>query len=470
MKKDMLTRTIVWWRWNGFLAGWLLPGLALALSGCRLAENTARVPANVMAAVVPGQPSSPAPDPAAVQDELQRYADNFASQTSAALDEYARRVGTSEARIQALTWKLTLDSSMLAIVSGPNPTANLFDVIALATLTRSSVEDRAKEGKSPSAFEPWLQASRSLESNAFKLAEGVFTPDQEAELRTSLEQWRAGNSGASTTFFERPQTFVSTIRETGQKNSQSGSIFSLVGLDPTAGLDPAVREVTRTRLFAERAMFTFQRMPFLMRWQIELLTDQTLRQQEITNAIGSVDRLSLAAESASHTAAELPDRITTERKAILAALETQEGKLRELSAEVTRTLSAGQQMSTSLNTTLTTFDGLMKRFGVGEPSTSPPDTNSPPFNILDYARTAEQVASMAQQLDVLIKDASDTVATPALDKRIAELSVLSAKAKVDAKSVLNHAFLLVAGLILLVLACTLILRRTGRGGTAAKTP
>ena len=40
----------------------------------------------------------------------------------------------------------------------------------------------------------------------------------------------------------------------------------------TAGLDPAVREVTRTRLFAERAMFTFQHMPFLLRWQTELLT------------------------------------------------------------------------------------------------------------------------------------------------------------------------------------------------------
>ena len=30
--------------------------------------------------------------------------------------------------------------------------------------------------------------------------------------------------------------------------------------------DPAVREVTRTRLFAERAMFLAQRMPFLVRW------------------------------------------------------------------------------------------------------------------------------------------------------------------------------------------------------------
>ena len=119
-------------------------------------------------------------------------------------------------------------------------------------------------------------------------------------------------------------------------------------------------------------------------------------------------------------------------------------------------------MSTSLNTTVVSFDGLMKRFGVGEPDTSPPDTNSPPFNILDYARTAEQVANMAQQLDALIKDASGTMDTPALDKRIAQLAAFSAQARTDAKSVLNHAFLLIAGLIILGFACALLYRRLAK--------
>ena len=113
-------------------------------------------------------------------------------------------------------------------------------------------------------------------------------------------------------------------------------------------------------------------------------------------------------------------------------------------------------MSTSLNTTLTTFDALMKRFGVGEPSTAPPDTNSPPFNILDYGRVAQDIASMAQQLDTLIKDTSGSLDTPALDKH---MSTMSGKARTDAKSILNHAFLLAAGLIVLAFACALAYRR-----------
>ena len=45
---------------------------------------------------------------------------------------------------------------------------------------------------------------------------------------------------------------------------------------------------------------------------------------------------------------------------------------------------------------------LASQFGVGQPIVAPPDTNSPPFNILDYARTAEQIATMAQQLNTLL--------------------------------------------------------------------
>jgi hypothetical protein len=250
------------------------------------------------------------------------------------------------------------------------------------------------------------------------------------------------------------------VRKTRETSPRPGSIFGLVGLDPTAGLDPAVREITRSRLFAERAMFVIQRLPFLVRWQAELMTDQFLNQQPVAEALTSADRFSRAAEAASQTAAQLPDRITAEREAILLALEAQESRLRELATEIGRTLEAGRQMSGSLNTTLVTFDALMKRFGVGEAPTHPPvGTNSPPFNILDYARTAEQITAMAQQLDALIRDAGSTLDSPALDRRIADLNALSARAKADVKAVLNHAFLLGAGLILLAFACALAYRR-----------
>ena len=443
------------------LAVAMVPLALLAGNGCRLVKQTASLPVNAVESVVPGKKSTQ-PDPGLVQTEVLRFADSFCGRTAAALDEYARQVNTTEARIQALSWKLSLVSSTLGIATGPNPTANLLDMVTLATMTRASLEEKAPQAVPPGALGAWLDTSRVLETNAWKLSDGFLTTSQLAELRAAIARWRGENPTLGATFFARPQELTTSIREAGQKQSQPGGVFSLVGLDPMAGLDPAVREVTRTRLFAERALFAAERMPFLLRWQVELLSDQLLRQDQVATALESVDRLSRAAESASQTVALLPDRLTAERKAILEALQSQEGKLKDLSAQVGQTLMAGDKMSTSLNSTLITFDALMKRFGVGEPSTSPPDTNSPPFNILDYARTAEQVAAMAGQLDLLVKDASGTVETPALDKRIAQLDALVARARADAKSVLNHAFLLAAGLMVLGFACAFGYRRLVR--------
>jgi len=452
---------------------WLsvLVSLVAAVSGCRMVQQTGTIPLNAMSAAVPRSKSGQ-PDPAALQGELQRYADDYLSRIVPALDEYARSAGTPEAGRQALEWKLSVGSSVVNIVSGPNPTANLVDLLALATISRITLEDYWINTERGPAFQFWLNASRALETNAWRLAEGVLTPAHQQQLRDSIQQWRVSHPDFRRVFFARPQENASLVRQSGEKTADRGSVFALVGLDPTAGLDPAVREVTRTRLFAERAMYTAQHMPFLLRWQIELLADQLVSGSQVATALTNVsslaqsaDRLSRATESASQTVSQLPDRVSAERKAILDALEAQEGKLRELSAEVARTLASGEKLSTSLSTTITNFDALMKRFGVGEPASGPPDTNSPSFNILDYARTAEQIATMAQQLNALIKDTTGTLDSPALDKRIADLNAVAGRARAGAKSVLNHAFLLAAGLVLLAFACALIYRRMGRRGS-----
>jgi hypothetical protein len=433
---------------------------ALALTGCRVVNEATKLPAQAVTAVVPGTKSHPL-DPALIQLEVERYSSDFGARTTAALDEYARRVGTPEARRQALRWKIAANSVAVNIASGPNPLANLLDFLAQATVMRTALEENWMQSTNSAAFQPWLEASRALETNAWKLADGILKPEQQRVAREAIRQWAESDAGAGMNLFVQPTAEFSTlIRQSGEKSEKSGNLFGLVGLDPTESLEPAVREVTRARLFAERAMFMAQRMPFLLRWQVELISDQLLGDEQVTTALNSIQRLSRAAESASQTAAQLPDRIAAERKAILAELDTQQGKLRELSDGVARALAAGEKMSTSLNGTLVTFDGLMKRFGVGEPSTNAlANTDTPPFNILDYAHTAEKVAMMAKELDALMKDLGGTMDSPALQRQLQGVAAVSERAKADVKSVLNHAFGLGAGLVVLVFACALAYRR-----------
>jgi hypothetical protein len=286
-----------------------------------------------------------------------------------------------------------------------------------------------------------------LETNVWQLAATELQRAHIKELRETIDRWYAQNPESRDTFFVRPQEFASMVIHKHKVQTDVNSVFSLVNLDPTAGLDPAVREITQTRLLAERAMFTAQRMPYLLRLQVELLTYEFFDRPEVRLALtnstviaGSAERFSRATESVSQTAAQLPDRISTERKEILAALDQQEGKLKDLATEVDRTLQSGAKMSTSLNTTIGSFDMLMKRFGVGEPSTdtAPPDTNSPPFNILDYGQVAERVGAMAKEINTLVTSVNQSV--PQLER-------LSQAATVDAQKVVDRGFRL--GLVLI---------------------
>jgi len=108
-------------------------------------------------------------------------------------------------------------------------------------------------------------------------------------------------------------------------------------------------------------------------------------------------------------------------------------------------------MSTSLNTTITTFDALMKRFGVGEPSTNAsPDTNSPPFNTLDYAQTAGQFEKMARQLTELLRTVDETTGSNNLSRISTQFAPVVQQAQTGGKEIVDYAFW--KGLLLVVIA------------------
>lgn len=391
--------------------------------------------------VVPGSGRNKQPDPTELQIQTQRFIDDYTSRTFQSLDNYARDVGTEKAYIQALQLKVNAMESMTAIASGPNPNVNLLDLVSVATLMPRIIEDHWIKTPDGSAFKIWLDNSRIVETNAWQLAATFLPSNQVAELSAQINKWYLNNPEFRNGFLARPHEFAALVRSPKEHKSGVDSVFNLVGLDPTIGLDPAVREVTRTRLFAERAMYTLQRLPQLIRMQTELATYNLVGVPQIQQVVSNTTSLSKSVESIGQTAAQLPDRITAEREAIVKALQEQEGQLRELSDSMTRTLESGTKMSDSLNITVTTFDGLMKRFGVGEPQTnSAPSTNSAPFNILDYGKSAEQIGAMAKDINTLLNTAHSNVT---------QLTLLSEDAATKLNRTVDRAFW--RGVLLLVI-------------------
>jgi hypothetical protein len=352
-------------------------------------------------------------------------------------------------------------SESSSIASGPNAVANLLDTTVFVTVARITVEDYWQPKVYGESALPLLASCRHFETQVWALASTVIKPKQQTELRAGIAAWRQAHPTTENVLGARAVGFAAEVATTRQGSApESGSVFAMLRLDPLSGLDPATREIAQRRLFAERALYVAQWMPTLLRWQTELLSLDAMALPEVQQLVTNSTQIAASVERFATVAEKLPQQVSTERAEILKALESQEKNLTPLVGEVHDSLTAGAQMSTSLNTTLITFDALMKRFGVGETNNAaPPDTNAPPFNILDYAKTAQEIAAMAKQLDVVIKDAGSTLDSPSLDKRIADLNAVSERARGDAKSVLNHAFMLAAGLILLAFGCALAYRR-----------
>lgn len=435
-------------------------GLILLGTGCRVVRTTSELPGQALRAVTPGKKEKERVDPVEIQQKLQRFATGFATDAASTVDSL--RNGTNAiSQAEMLKWKILLASQASSIVSGPNAIANLLDMTVFVTVARTVAEDYWGPKVYGESARPLLESCRRYEGKIWELAATVLTPEQQAELRQAIVTWHQKHPIPENVFGARAVEFAAQVANTQSvpDAAKPNSVFTLLGMDPLAGMDPAVREMAQTRLFAERALYVAQWMPTLLRWQTELLSLNAVAMPEVQQLVTNSSQLTVSVERFAQVAEQLPMQLSKEREEILKALESQEKQLTPLVNEVRQTLTAGSQMSTSLNTTITTFDGLMKRFGVGEPSQAgPPDTNSEPFRVQDYGETAVQLEAAARQLTELLETFNQTLGSTNLTQLAAQVSPVIQQAQTGGKEVVDYAFGKGLLLVALTLAAALIYR------------
>ena len=421
-------------------------------AGCRLIQTAVDVPSQTVRAVTPGNKDKNVVDPVEVQQQLMRFADEFSTRMIAGVDKLRRGTNAIDPA-EALEWKIEIGTETCSIASGPNAIADLLDMTILVTVTRAAMEEYWQPKVFGESAQPMLEGCRFAETDIWRFASTVLKPGQQTELRKAIEVWRRQNPMPESVMAARAVGFASQVAQASKTDTAKlDSVFNLLKLDPFAGMDPAVREVAQARLFAERALYVTQKMPTLMRWQTELLSVNAVQMQAVQQLVTNSTQIAASVERFAAVAEKLPAQVSTEREEILKALQSQEKDAASL-------MTAGTQMSDSLNTTLTTFDALMKRFGVGETNhASPPNTNSPPFNIQDYTATAAQLAATAQQLTEMIRTLDQTLDSTNLAKLSAQLGPVVQQAQTGGREIVDYAFWKGILLIAIVLLAALIYR------------
>jgi len=410
----------------------LLPLLVLS-AGCKAAVD---LPRTIMGQ---GAPVAQKP-PIVIQAEVMRFADHYAAAVAQASDEFRERVPTAEARSAAQTWKLREANAAWTNAANPNPLINALDMVVLATLSRMVQEDFWSHTYGESAA-PLLETHRKLEWEAWIIVEKLLKPPQLEELRAVIADWRAKNPDQR----QVTRTSLSAMAEVfgdlpAEKHIRTSNLLGLLMIDPLAGLDPAARAIEQTRTTAERSLYYFQRLSTVLSWQAELLVFEVTTTTEAKQVLDSTKRLTEVAE-------RLPDLIEEQREAaiqqVFENLGAEDERLGSTIVELRQALSAGNEMAKSVDGAIKSFDGLMDHFSSepgNEPASEPAPTTSEsrPFDILDYAKTASEIGAAAKELNA---------ATVSLDKTWPRVERAGEALEKAGTRLADRLFLVGAGLI-----------------------
>jgi hypothetical protein len=380
-----------------------------------------------------------------LQSQIMRFADSYAATIAQACDDVSATATNAPLRLTVLRWKLGQATSAYTDATGENPVINALDILVLTTMARMVVEEYGVQTYGD-AIQPLVVAQCRMETNAWNLAGGVLKPSQVKELKDLIAEWRAKNPNQRYIGPIRFREFVAALGRTPTKaNSGGTSIFSLLYLDPLAGLDPTAAAIEETRDLGERAMYYSQRMPMLLSWQVELLAYQLAGQPESQQVLNDANRLATASEIFAKSAQQLPQVINDQRQAaiqqILDGLTEQGNKSRELLTDTRSTLDSAGVAATNINAviqSLTAFVQYVSPTNGGPPSA----TNHHPFNVLDYGTAAAQIGAAANNLNALL--ASVNQSAPQIEQ-------LGRQTKADADAVVRHAFLYGVALVLILL-------------------
>jgi hypothetical protein len=326
---------------------------------------------------------------AVLQAQVMRFADTYVAIIAQACDDVTANTTNPDLRLAVLQWKVGQATSAYTDATGQNPALNALDMLVLVTMARMVVEDYGVKTYGDDVL-PLLDKQRELETDAWTLAEGVLRPAQQQELRDLIQAWRAKNPHQR---FIGPIRFRELVTAVGKTPTQATtgptSLFSLLYLDPLAGLDPTAAAIQETREMGERAMFYTQRMPQLLSWQTEVLAYQLAEQPESRQVLSNAQQLASSAQSFARTTEQLPQLVNDQRQA---AIQQIFDGLNSNSADMRQTLGAGGEAAAAINTAIKSLDEFVRYVSPTNTGPVSASTSSRPFNVLDYGTRLRRLA------------------------------------------------------------------------------
>ncbi|MBI5364808.1 MAG: hypothetical protein HZA53_16650 [Planctomycetes bacterium] len=408
--------------------------LPLVVPACQLVRGVAEAPGKVVGAVTGGAANAPTIDLDDVRSMSMRYADRIVAQVDAATYLYTARDPSPEALERSLMWRIGAAERAFEMAAHSHPAAALADLVALCSYGRKLHETYWTKTLGEND-RPMIEVWTSLEQQGLEAVSRHLTAEQSKALREVLARWSQGADDPDELLRSGAPSFEE-LASNPTAGATTGSLLGILGLDPLDSLEPAAREVARTRELAERAVFLAQRLPRTLAWRMELLSIKTARQPAVKSVIEDLERTSKAAESLAATADALPEklrvesdlvlqRVSTElsaqRAGLVNDLEKSSAPTQALLGELQKTLDAGTRLSQSLESTTRTVEALVTNARAPEAPAaveSAPKEPGKPFDPAEYTALATALTGTLHELDTAAANLDRSL--PAVQKSVDE--------------------------------------------------
>lgn len=426
--------------------------------------------------------------PSAVQSEVMSFTDTFVSAVSQiwnAIASNARKASSAggltdaeNARLNSmrrasLEIKLANVNAALLIASSPNPLVALSDMITVVTLQRMVIEAPSTKRLFGEEIQgQLLEVYKEQEINVWKIADAAMSETQRSELMGLIREWRDAHPDATYVSSIRLDDFASARQiSVAPKNEKNPSLLSLLSLDPLAGLDPAQREITESRMLAERVFFYASRVPNVLKWQVESLYQSLMQAPEFQDILRSTRQASEAADEISNALTKLPVQITAEREALfkqffaeltrereatigqindalsaqrieaLKDLEGAQSKFQGTLKDFRETATTANTLAEKLTITIQAADTLAARFAPAAGAVAAPvEPGKEGKGLEDFQSAAEKTAVAAERLTQLTKSIDQLLASPGLVDRKGGLQTVMQEVQGSGRELVNYAF------------------------------
>jgi hypothetical protein len=370
-----------------------------------------------------------------------RFADEYTGRVVEVTTHYQLSASTPEDRLTVQEWKVEQADAAFRIAAGPNAVTNALDMVVLATLSHMVIEDVWTKTAHAARVRPVEEEYVRLEQESWALLRGQLTDSQVAQVRDLIVRWRQENPRVRAVGFIHFTDFAQSLGEPVTEEAQGPeNLFSLLGIDPFTSLDPAVREVAQTRALAERTIFYMQRMPRLLRMQMQELMYQTTVLPEGKFVLADLERASLVGSAADRLVSSLPEVLSEQREALVSQvmheLDSRRDGMTAATSDIRSTLQAGTDTANAVHGTIETWDRMSARMAADREERTRTGEHVHRFDIRDYTQMLQELNQVTQQLNALTRQVDSSV--PAL--------------RATTKETLDQLFL---RLFLLVLACLL---------------